>query len=139
MAIESFSNEYRFLSNFYPRSIIVGGWDWLSSEHAYQAAKSLLRHEWSMIQNCPSPGSAKRMGRRMTLRPDWDTFRLLAMGEILEAKFTQHPDLKLKLIMTNPIELIEGNQWGDTYWGVCKGIGENNLGKLLMKLRSELL
>ena len=74
------------------------------------------------------------MGMKLTLRPDWDSFRLLAMEEIIQEKFDQYEALKLKLIMTNPAELIEGNHWGDVFWGVCKGKGENHLGKILMKI-----
>ena len=138
-AINSFEGEYRFLSNFYERPIVVGNRRWASAEHAYQAAKSLLHSDWDAIQSCRTPGQAKRMGMKLTLRPDWDSFRLLAMEEIVQEKFDQYEDLKLKLIMTNPAELIEGNHWGDVFWGVCKGRGENHLGKILMKIRKGYL
>ena len=138
-AISSFEGEYRFLSNFYERPIYVGNIKWASAEHAYQAAKSLLPADWDAILSCRTPGQAKRMGMKLSLRPDWGSFRLLAMEEIVQAKFDQYEDLKLKLIMTNPAELIEGNHWGDVFWGVCKGKGENHLGKILMKIRKGYL
>ena len=137
--ITSFSGEYRFLSNFYERPIEVGNRRWASSEHAYQAAKSLLISDWDAIQSCRTPGEAKRMGMRISLRPDWHEVRLPIMEEIVAAKFDQHDDLRLHLIMSNPSELIEGNHWGDVFWGVCKGRGENHLGKILMKIREEYL
>ena len=133
--ISGFSHQYRFLSNFWVAPIEVGGMHWASSEHTYQAAKSLDPEDWSVIQGCASPSAAKRMGRNLTLRPDWESIKLEVMEEILWAKFTQHPDLMRDLIMTRGMDLIETNTWGDTYWGVCKGKGENHLGKLLMKIR----
>ena len=133
--ISGFSGQYRFLSNFWMVPIEVGGMRFRSSEHAYQAAKSLDPEDWSMIQRCATPGEARRIGQHVTLRADWEDIKLEAMEEILWAKFTQHPDLMRHLIMTRGMELIETNTWGDTYWGVCKGKGHNHLGKLLMKIR----
>ena len=60
------------------------------------------------------------------------------MEDICRAKFTQNEELKKKLIDTGDATLIEGNTWNDTFWGVCNGVGENNLGKILMKIREEL-
>ena len=133
--ISGFNGQYRFLSNFWMAPIEVGGMRFRSSEHAYQAAKSLDPQDWKDVQECVSPGAAKRMGKNVTLRADWEDIKLEAMEEILWAKFTQHPDLMKDLIMTRGMELIETNTWGDTYWGVCKGKGHNHLGKLLMKIR----
>ena len=60
------------------------------------------------------------------------------MAELLDCKFTQNPVLKLKLIETGSKKLIEGNTWGDTFWGMSSrtGKGRNALGQLLMKLRA---
>ena len=60
------------------------------------------------------------------------------MYEIVYAKFTEDDFMKQSLINTGVHELIEGNTWNDTYWGVCKGRGHNKLGKILMKVREEL-
>ena len=133
--ISGFEGQYRFLSNFWMVPIEVGGMRIRSSEHAFQAAKSLDPEDWSMIQRYATPGGAKRIGQHVPLRADWEDIKLEAMEEILWAKFTQHPDLMRHLIMTRGMELIETNTWGDTYWGVCKGKGHNHLGKLLMKIR----
>ena len=106
--IEKFEGEYRFLSNFHYCDVTLDGEVYDSLEHAYQAAKTTDPMERLKIRTYSSPGAAKKIGRTVTLRQDWDE------------------------------ELIEGNWWGDTYWGVCNGVGENHLGKLLMKIREEL-
>lgn len=128
--ITSFTGEYHFLSNFYP---------WLGSsvEHQYQAAKTLDITEKTNILNAHSAGAAKRMGRRCKIRTDWDSIKLDIMFELLKQKFSNQ-DLKEKLLATEDEYLEEGNYWNDTYWGVCNGVGENHLGKLLMKLRGIL-
>lgn len=135
MTITNFSGPYRYLSNFWYAPLKVGDLRFATSEHAYQAAKSLDPADWELIQNQSTPGKAKEMGRHIKLRPDWDEIKLDVMRVILEAKFTQNPNLMSALIDTGDEELIEGNHWGDTYWGVCKGVGQNHLGKLLMELR----
>ncbi len=82
---------------------------------------------------------AKRKGRQVELRPGWDAVRLSAMEEVVRAKFTQNPDLAARLAATGTMPLVEGNFFGDTFWGVDAktGKGENNLGKILMKIREE--
>jgi hypothetical protein len=107
-----------------------------SVEHAYQAQKTLDRK----LRKCfltGNAGQAKRNGQRIELRKDWYDVSLNIMENLLKQKFSDN-DLKQKLIETSDEELIEGNWWGDTFWGVCNGIGENHLGKLLMKVRGEL-
>ena len=59
------------------------------------------------------------------------------MRELLELKFEKEPR-KTWLLTTGDRELIEENHWGNTFWGVCNGIGENNLGNLLMVVRDKL-
>lgn len=80
-------------------------------------------------------GRAKRYGRALTLQPGWLDSRIGVMGKILIYKFREGTEERTKLIRTAPAELIEGNDWGDVYWGRCAGVGENNLGKLLMEIR----
>ena len=60
------------------------------------------------------------------------------MQEIVQAKFEQNPVLAKWLLNTGDAKLIEGNTWNDRYWGVCAGIGQNKLGKILMKVRDNL-
>ena len=71
------------------------------------------------------------------MRPDWNDIRVDIMRNIVNAKFTQNPDLMNKLLETNDAELLEGNWWKDTFWGICNGEGENNLGKILMEIRDK--
>ena len=139
MTISSFEGYFRFLSNFYPCKIKMGdGIIYPSSEHAYQAFKSKSLSERKVISRLSSPQEAKRAGKKLRAREDWEFVKLSVMESIVRIKFTTDPFLKTKLVNTGDRELIEGNWWGDTFWGVCKGIGQNNLGKILMKIRKEL-
>lgn len=135
--IEEFSGPYRFLSNFFPVQIEYEGQLYRSVEHAYQAAKSLDSEVRAGIASCSSPGTAKKAGQQMSLRNDWEEVKLSVMEELLRLKFS-HEALKSLLLATDGHDLIEGNWWGDRFWGVCKGSGQNHLGKLLMKIREEL-
>jgi len=137
--IESFSGEYRFLSNFWMARVTIGDIDWPTVEHVYQAAKSLDENDWLIIWNCKTPGQAKRAGNKIKLREDWNQVKLDAMNQFVTAKFEQNPHLMNKLLATGDAELIEGNNWGDTYWGVCRGKGSNHLGKILMEIRNKHL
>lgn len=136
--IREFQGEYRFLSNFYVCPVQYKGRTWLSSEHAYQAAKSTERAEQDAIQRSPSPGIAKKLGKRVSLRPDWERVKLMVMEEIVCAKFSGNQRLRNLLVLTGDRELIEGNYWHDTFWGVCNGRGANHLGRILMKVREKL-
>lgn len=134
--ITSFTGDYRWLSNFWDSPIDLGnGFHARTVEHAYQAMKAATRHDAITILGASTPASAKRLGRAIPVRSNWDEIRNPVMSSLLVAKFG-HPHLREKLIATGSRELIEGNNWGDTYWGVCKGVGENHLGKLLMALRT---
>ncbi|RIK69394.1 MAG: DUF1768 domain-containing protein [Planctomycetota bacterium] len=137
-AIESFRGEYRFLSNFYPAEVVFEGITFPTCEHAYQAAKTLDSGERRSIAALATPSEAKRAGRELSLRADWDRVKLLVMEECVRDKFTRNPALRDRLLATGKARLIEGNVWGDTFWGVCDGRGENHLGCILMKVRAEL-
>ena len=89
-----------------------------------------------MIRNAPSPGAAKRMGRKIAIRNDWEAVKEKVMLSVVRAKF-EDAYLRRLLTATGTAALIEGNEWGDRFWGVCRGEGENRLGKILMKVRSE--
>jgi ribA/ribD-fused uncharacterized protein len=147
--IDSFHNEYRFLSNFYPCVVEFEDMFYQSTEHAYQAAKTVDHLERVRVRECPSPGSAKRMGRTVTLRPDWEDVKLAIMEHLLLEKFDD-PELKGRLLDTGEEVLVEGNTWHDNYFGICScgrcspettgiaDIGENHLGRLLMKVRTAI-
>jgi len=136
--INSFRDEFFFLSNFYPVIIWNNGIRYPTAEHAFQAAKTQVREERIAIAACATPGEAKRMGRKVTLRPDWENVKLAVMKRIVARKFSI-PSLAQRLKATFPAELWEGNGWGDRYWGVHNGVGENHLGRILMEVRRELI
>ncbi len=149
---------YGFLSNFHLVDVrlrwraVLEGFDdtnvYPSVEHAYQAAKTLdmterARFARSVDGGAFSSGQAKRAGKTVTMRADWNEVRLIMMEGLLWQKFDVptgpvHADLAARLVATKPRELIEGNTWGDTFWGVCRGKGENHLGRLLMRVRDSL-
>ena len=131
-AITEFQGNYRFLSNFSPVFVMFEGKSYLSVEHAYQAAKAPAE-EREPFRHC-TPGQAKRLGQKTKLPTDWETRKVAVMFSLLTSKFSQDY-LRGRLLATEDAELVEGNHWGDTFWGVCKGVGENNLGKLLMRVR----
>lgn len=139
--IYTFFDEYRFLSNFYSAEFMWDGILWPSSEHAYQAAKTLDRAARIHIATSPtlrSPGKVKRHGKTLDIRPDWEEVKFDVMYEIVQAKFDQNPDLQQKLLDTGDRRLEEGNLHKDTTWGVCppaSGKGKNWLGEILMDLR----
>ena len=135
-SIKEFSGEYRWLSNFWLAPVVYQGVIYPSVENAYQAAKT---NEYTRISfiTC-SPGKAKRMGSKLELVEDWETIKFSVMSSLLYQKFHVGSFLATKLLATGNKEIIEGNNWGDTYWGVCNDKGENHLGKLIMKIRSEL-
>jgi hypothetical protein len=142
MAIEKFRGKYRFLSNFWPAEVTFDGEEYESTEHAYQAAKTLdleLRKKFRATEDSPAPtaGETKKMARKITVRSDWEQVKLGIMEDLVRQKF-QHEDLKAQLLVTGEEELIEGNTWGDVFWGRCDGVGENHLGRILMKIRTEL-
>lgn len=137
--IDYFTGEYEFLSNFYPATVKYKGRVYKTTEHAYQAAKTLDEEEQSKIANAPTPHKSKKLGRKVKLRPDWESVKLQVMEDVLRLKFKPGTPLADKLVATGDQELIEGNHWHDTFWGVCGGKGFNHLGKLLMKIRAELV
>ena len=133
--INSFKGRYFFLSNFYSAPVVYQGIRFENNEAAFQAAKYPERkNEFRGL----TPQMAKRLGRRVDVRPDWEHVKYDVMYEICTAKFLQNPELLDKLMATGSAELVEGNGWGDKIWGVCDGVGENHLGKILMRIRREL-
>ena len=136
--IDRFDGGYGFLSNFHPSPIEVNGILYPTVEHAFQAAKTKDPDEKRALAQVATPGGAKRRGRKVTLRPDWDQVKVGIMEELVRLKFTAHPELRAQLLATGDAELVEGNTWNDRFWGVCRGEGENHLGLILMKIRSEL-
>jgi ribA/ribD-fused uncharacterized protein len=148
--IEEFSGDYRFLSNFWPCEIKYKGFTFPSTEHAYQAVK------WFYVSNTDHPeelildflgkattaGKAKRMGRLIPLDAEiWDRVKVQVMREITTIKYSDNIVLRELLKSTNPMYIQEGNNWGDTFWGVDlkTGLGKNVLGRILMNERLSIV
>lgn len=136
--ITEFSGPYRWLSNFWPCRVTLDGMEFSSVEAAYVASKTTDKSVREQIQQLDSPGKCKRFGKSLTLRGDWDSVRLPIMESLLRQKFTATNSLGRRLFATGSSEIIEGNTWGDTFWGVCDGSGENHLGRLLMIIRADI-
>ena len=134
--IDSFRDEFNFLSNFYPASIWIDGERYPSVEHAFQAAKASDPASKKLIREARTAAMAKKLGKSVDMVPNWDTERVLVMRRLLQEKF-KNPLLRSLLLVTENIPLVEGNTWHDTTWGVCNGVGSNLLGKLLMEIRDE--
>lgn len=147
VSIDYFTGMHFYLSNFYEHRIKYGGWEWKSTEHAYQAYKTINMNERIIVKNADTPGESKKFGRLVTIRPNWEDIKIGVMMGILRAKFSD-PTLSRYLCETGPLDLIEGNNWHDTYWGYCDGtckhgphtpVGGNMLGRCLKKVRKELM
>jgi ribA/ribD-fused uncharacterized protein len=143
LIINKFEDEYAFLSNFYPSPVQENGIMYPTIEHYFQAQKTTVPFERAAIANAVTPGQAKREGRRITLRKDWEQLKDSVMLQGLRLKFAI-PELAEQLLATGDAELVEGTTWHDNVWGncscpECENIpGENRLGKLLMQVREEI-
>lgn len=135
--INSFRGEYFFLSNFYEIPVEYEGVVYQNNEAAFQAQKCIDKGDRTKFANL-SPNEAKKLGRKIPLREDWEQVKVSVMREIVRAKFAQNHDLAQKLIATGNAYLEEGNTWGDRTWGTVNGSGANHLGKILMEIREEI-
>jgi ribA/ribD-fused uncharacterized protein len=143
-SIRSFRGKYRWLSNFEAALVVLDGVEYVSTEHAYQAAKS-LDHEVRKQFRDLTCREARNLGQTIEYRPDWEDVKLSIMEDLNRQKFTRHKALRWKLLATGDAELVEGNTWHDNFWGDCQCTNcvlvpdhRNELGKLLMRIRAEL-
>jgi N-glycosidase YbiA len=152
MLIDSFSGQYAFLSNFNGGQVEVFGCIFPTAEHAFQAAKSTRFEDLNKILAIKSASAAKRAARKFELRPDWEDIKVDVMRQVLAAKFFwprggANNSLAVKLVRTHPHHLVEGNDWGDKFWGCVRPpdvqngpwVGANHLGILLMERRDQLI
>lgn len=141
-AIVSFQGEFRFLSNFYPAEVEIDGIVFPTAEHAFQAQKTLSERWRRYISHQSTPRLAKKIGRELELREDWEEIKVNVMLGTLAVKFGSHDDLGDLLLATGRRQLVEGNTWGDIFWGCVRrqGVwrGKNHLGRTLMKIRALL-
>ena len=141
--IKLFDGEYDFLSNFYPCKVTYDGITYNSSEAAFHAQKTTDVEERKKFIEL-KPSQAKKLGRKIQLRSDWEHVKVQIMYEICLAKFSQNMNLREKLLNTSEQYLEEGTYWHDNYWGNCycdrckNIVGKNELGKILMRIRKEL-
>ena len=138
LPICKFSDNYSFLSNMYPCNIVYNGIKYPSTENAYVAQKTACqetRHQISLMD----PRQSKKFGRNLELVDNWNSIKLKVMRDVLDLKFAI-PELRNLLRDTYPQKIIEGNTWGDTFWGECPlGNGRNFLGLTLMKIRHNII
>jgi len=131
--ITAFRDEWFSLSNFWVEA------DGLTVEHRFQAAKTFDPASRARILLAPTPAKAKYFGRSCALRSDWESVKEAVMLELIRQKFTAAPPRQV-LLATGDRRLVEGNTWGDRYWGVdaATGQGQNRLGDLLAQVRAEV-
>ena len=135
--ISEFQGEHRWLSNFSPVVIIYMGMEFPSVENAFQASKCKHNVDVAGFQGI-GPGAAKRLGRQVVTRDYWEDVKDSVMLDLTILKY-ENIQYRERLLATGDAELVEGNWWGDTYWGVCKGVGQNKLGKIIMRVREGLI
>ncbi len=136
--------DYRWLSNYHPCEIEFFGYKFKDTETAYHAFKTFVEEEKKALSETATPMAAKKMGQTVLMRPDWESVKEECMNQVLRQKFKPGSELAERLKATYPADLIETNWWHDRQWGVCvcekcgnKGL--NMLGKLLEKIRLELV
>lgn len=137
--ITTFQDQYWFLSNYYPAPVFYHGITYPSNEVAFQAQKTTdceLQKQFSSL----SSGDARRFGRSIPLRHDWEKVKVSVMRDLIHEKFTQYPELSDRLCATGNVILIEGNTWNDKTWGMVQTSdgtwhGQNLLGQILMEER----
>ena len=140
--IAEFKDEHRWLSNFWPCDIEWKGKRYPSVEHFYAAMKCASPVDAEGVRLSSTAGLAKRLARKAPMRADWSEAKERVMLWALRQKFRQ-PDLRKQLLATGDEVLVEGNWWHDNFWGSCNcprcgGVGQNRLGKMLMRVRDEL-
>lgn len=135
--VKEFVGDFKFLSNFFPSTIFVEGKKYATVEHAFQALKTLVEEERTIVRNAKSPGLAKKLGKSVSMRNDWNNIKFDVMRSLIRLKF-ENPFLREMLLATGDSILEEGNLWKDKTWGIYLGEGENMLGKILMEERKHI-
>jgi N-glycosidase YbiA len=134
---------YGCFSNFSPHSIELGGQVWATVEHYYQAHKfqhTKFEDLMAQIHAASTPELAAAIGRNCKYQPhpDWDLAKCEIMYDAVRQKFSQHQEIQQVLIDTLTAEIIEDSP-RDYFWGCGRDrTGQNQLGQILMRVRSEL-
>jgi hypothetical protein len=137
--IREFQGQYRWLSNFWPAPISYGHDIYPTVEHFYQAMKTTDQTKRKAIITLPHAAAVKKFAKTIQLRDDWEDIKLDVMRLAIAKKFVAGSALADLLLQTGHATLVEGNNWGDTFWGVCKNKGANHLGLIIMAHRQLLL
>lgn len=129
------------LHNFSAHSIVYDGELYPTVEHAFHALKfkdDTLREQ---VRTCGSPLAAWKLGRefKSQRRKDWDDIKVGVLTELVRAKVTQHEDVRSALIATGDEVIVELNPNDDFWGGGADGKGQNNAGKILMRVREEII
>ena len=149
--VNRFRDEYAFLSNFHKCKIRdYEGNEFTSAEAMFQSYKTTdpkIRAKFAKM----GPKEAKAAGRKVKLRSDWEEIKFDVMWYVVYQKFSQNSLLTRQLIETSGMRLVEGNTWGDKYWGAIPTkvpvkdsetivlTGDNRLGQILMQVRRILI
>ena len=145
--VQGFESEFSFLSNFSACELLYDGHVYKTAEHAFQAAKATNEKDRVYIAEAPTPGEAKRRGRGIELREDWDVIKDKVMLDIIRAKF-KNGDCRyrlMKALSEGYDDFVEDNWWHDNYWGNCKCDrckdieGQNHLGKIILQVANEIV
>lgn len=135
MTIKTFEDSYKQFSNFYIRDVIYKNILYKTREHAFQCQKATNQKDFEYVYHSKDPYRAKQRANHIKCEPNWKNIRVKIMHEIVLSYFQQHKDAKNLLLSTGTEEIQEGNTWGDKFWGVVDGEGENWLGQILMDVR----
>ncbi len=140
--IAEFQGPWREYSNFEGPPVQYGMMIYDHVENAYHAAKSLdfnVRRQFMHL----TASEAKKLGRQIECRPDWEKVKLAVMEILVREKFLHRKPLGL-LLASGTMQIEEGNTWHDNFWGICRCPkcanleAYNHLGELLMKIRGEM-
>ena len=137
--IDKFDGAFRMFSNFYKSPVFLVGACYDCVENAFQAAKVCEREERKPFYHA-APGDAKRMGRKVQLRADWEDVKQQVMLCMCAQKFSPGTNAYAMLKAARYNLIIEGNTWHDNYWGDCTckrcsgKSGRNALGEILMRI-----
>lgn len=138
MDIKGFNGEYRWLSNFWPSPFTFNGFTWPTVEHAYVCHKAipsrLIPTATKVLEM--TAGQAKRYGRTINIREDFDMIKLYLMQSLQFRKYDENAELLEKLLETGDCNIEETNAWSDQFWGVSEGYGANHLGRIIMGVRT---
>ncbi|KAH9932375.1 uncharacterized protein B0H18DRAFT_1137707 [Fomitopsis serialis] len=133
---------YYEFTNFAPYAIHWDGRMYPTTEHLFQAHK-FMPHRPDLAERIRClPSSRAALQEAGNLRPlqrtDWFEVNVRVMDDVLEAKVSQHFSLRDMLLQTGTSELVEDSPV-DSFWGCGQdGLGRNELGKALMRLRDKL-